>query len=141
MALQLSIFDILDESKPLHIVTPLIRKGLGIPYKGSKRGIALELFNKMLEIKPNAKYFYDLFGGGGAMSAIALQAGLKVHYNELNTQICELMKFLRDNDTLPSEWYKWVGREAFNEYKDEQTAYGGFVASCYSFGNNGKSLL
>lgn len=141
MALQLSIFDILNEPKPLHIVTSSIKKGYGIPYKGSKRGIALQLFNKMLEYKPNAKYFYDLFGGGGAMSAIALQAGLKVHYNELNTQICELIKFLRDTDKIPAKWYKWVDRDTFNRYKNEPTAYGGFVSSCYSFGNNGRNYL
>lgn len=141
MALQLSIYDIINEPKPLHLVTPTIVKGYGIPYKGSKRGIALQLFNKMLEYKPNAKYFYDLFGGGGAMTAIALQAGLKVHYNELITQMCELMRFLRDNKELPQEWYKWVNRDTFNKYKDEPTAYGGFIACCYSFGNNGRGYL
>lgn len=141
MALQLSIFDILNEPKPLHLVTPAIKKGYGIPYKGSKRGIALQLFNKMLEYKPNAKYFYDLFGGGGAMSAVALQAGLKVYYNELNTQICELIKFLRDTDKIPDEWYKWVDRDTFNRYKNEPTAYSGFISCCYSFGNNGRNYL
>jgi hypothetical protein len=31
----------------------------GIPYKGSKRKHARKLLDKMLEMKPNAKYFYD----------------------------------------------------------------------------------
>lgn len=35
---------------------------LRIPYMGSKRKIAEELFQKMLEIKPKTKYFFDLFG-------------------------------------------------------------------------------
>ena len=38
---------------------------LGLPYMGSKRKYADQLINKMLEQKPNCKYFYDLFGGGG----------------------------------------------------------------------------
>ena len=33
---------------------------LRIPYKGSKIDIASELIDKMLEIKPNAKYFIDI---------------------------------------------------------------------------------
>jgi site-specific DNA-adenine methylase len=54
---------------------------LGIPYMGSKRKHANALICKMLEIKPNAKYFYDLFGGGGAMSFAALKKGMMVFYN------------------------------------------------------------
>ena len=51
-------------------------KPLRIPYMGSKNKIAEQLMRKMLEIKPNAKYFVDLFGGGGSMSFAALQLGL-----------------------------------------------------------------
>ena len=36
-------------------------QNLRIPYMGSKNKIALRLLKKMLEIKPNAKYFFDLF--------------------------------------------------------------------------------
>lgn len=36
---------------------------LRIPYMGSKRKIAKELMQKMIEIKPNAKYLYDIFAG------------------------------------------------------------------------------
>ena len=36
---------------------------LRIPYMGSKRKIAKELMQKMIEIKPKAKYFYDIFAG------------------------------------------------------------------------------
>ena len=39
---------------------------LRIPYMGSKNSIAIMLFKRMLDLKPNAKYFVDLFGGGGA---------------------------------------------------------------------------
>jgi site-specific DNA-adenine methylase len=46
---------------------------LGIPYMGSKRKIAKPLIDYMLNSNPNAKYFYDLFGGGGDMSFEALQ--------------------------------------------------------------------
>lgn len=37
---------------------------------------------------PTATNFYDLFGGGGAISSYALKLkGWQVHYNELNTAV------------------------------------------------------
>lgn len=50
-------------------------RGYGIPYMGNKQAIAEDLIKVMLRYKPHAKYFYDLFGGGGAMSFAALQMG------------------------------------------------------------------
>lgn len=35
---------------------------LRIPYQGSKNKIAYQLIEKMLDLKPNTKYFFDLFG-------------------------------------------------------------------------------
>lgn len=115
-------------------------RGYGIPYTGNKQLIAENLIKVMLKYVPNAKCFYDLFGGGGAMSFCAMQYGLKVHYNELNTQICELLKFLQNNK-IPEEWYKFVTCEEFHKHKNDMTAYGGFVSQVYSFGNNGKNYL
>ena len=43
----------------------------GIPYQGSKRSIAHKLLEQMLERVPRARYFVDLFGGGGEMSAFS----------------------------------------------------------------------
>lgn len=65
-----------------------------VPYMGSKNKIALQLFEKMLEIKPKAKYFYDLFGGGGSMSFTALQLGLNVVYNEKQTNLVNFIKYI-----------------------------------------------
>ena len=65
---------------------------LGMPYMGSKRKIAHVLMKYIINQNPYAKYFYDLFGGGGAMSFMALQYPQfgKVVYNEFNTGACEL---------------------------------------------------
>lgn len=41
---------------------------LGMPYMGSKRKIAKVIIDHILIQNPNCKYFYDLFGGGGAIS-------------------------------------------------------------------------
>ena len=41
----------------------MIIKKLGIRYMGSKRNIANDLVNYILEHNPNTEYVYDLFGG------------------------------------------------------------------------------
>ena len=76
---------------------------LRIPYMGSKHSISKKLFEKMIQIKPNAKYFYDLFGGGASMSFYALQLGLKVHYNEKHKGMVDFVKYIH-NPTLKSKY-------------------------------------
>ena len=39
-------------------------KQIGLPYVGSKRLISEKLANKMIEYKPRAKVFLDVFAGG-----------------------------------------------------------------------------
>lgn len=118
---------------------------LRIPYMGSKRKIAKQLFQKMLEIKPKAKYFFDLFGGGGAMSFFALQIGLKVHYNEKQKGMVDLLNYILERakngekgqyGLFPDDFYKFITREEFAVLKDEDSTKGQFARICYSFGNN-----
>jgi len=76
-----------------------MNKKLGIPYMGSKRRIAGKIVDKILLDNPNAKYVYDLFGGGGAISFEFLQRPQieKVFYNELNTGVVSLLKDIKEN--------------------------------------------
>lgn len=115
---------------------------LGIPYMGSKRKIAKPLIDYMLNSNPNAKYFYDLFGGGGAMSFEALQRKRfkKVFYNEFNEAIVNLLIKIK-TDGVTSEFYEWIDRETFNKYKDENCWKSGLVKTCWSFGNNQNGYL
>jgi site-specific DNA-adenine methylase len=122
---------------------------LGIPYMGSKRKYADALITRMLELQPNARYFYDLFGGGGAMSFAAMQKGMTVHYNEKQTDMVDFMRFIFERMALPrsqyglfpDEFYQFVTREQFIKLKHESGVYAQFVRICYSFGNNQKSYL
>lgn len=115
---------------------------LGVPYMGSKRKIAKPLIDYMLNSNPNAKYFYDLFGGGGAMSFEALQRKRfkKVFYNEFNEAIVNLLIKIK-TDGVTSEFYEWIDRETFNKYKDGNCWKSGLVKTCWSFGNNQISYL
>jgi site-specific DNA-adenine methylase len=115
---------------------------LRIPYMGSKNKIAEILLLKMLEIKPNAKYFYDLFGGGASLSLTALQYGLKTYYNEKQKGMVDLLKYLT-NPTLagkyglfPDDFYSFITREEFFELIKQDTLKSQLARICYSFGNN-----
>ena len=111
-----------------------------IPYMGSKQQIAADLLGVMLQKKPKARYFYDLFGGGGAMSLCALDNGLKVHYNEIKTDLRELLEHALTKG-LGEEFYQWISREDFKKYKEQKGYFGEFVRCVWSFGNSGGAYM
>jgi len=114
----------------------------GIPYMGSKRALAKKIVDYIIDNNPNAKYIYDLFGGGGAISFECLKRNQfeKVFYNELNTGVVELLKKVRTDGITP-EFYKWVSREEFNANKNKNDWWGGYLKCCWSFGNNQKGYM
>lgn len=114
----------------------------GIPYMGSKRKLAPKILDYICEQHPNAKYFYDLFGGGGAISFEALQRPQfeRVIYNELNTGVVELLKKIK-SDGVTDDFFNWVSREQFEAHKNDNDWFGGLVKTCWSFGNNQKDYL
>jgi len=120
----------------------MIKSKLGIPYMGSKRSLAKPILDFIIEQNPNAKYFYDLFGGGGSMSFEALQRKQfkEVYYNELNTSIVSLLNKIKE-DGVTDEFYEWVSREDFKEYKNDSDWKSGLIQTCWSFGSNQKGYL
>ncbi len=96
----------------------------------------------MLELEPKTKYVYDLFGGGRAISFEFLQRPQieKVFYNELNTGVVELLKDIRVNG-ITDKYYKWVDRGTFQKHKGDNNWFGGFLKTCWSFGNNQRDYL
>jgi site-specific DNA-adenine methylase len=112
---------------------------LGIPYMGSKRKLASAILKAITSRHKGITDFYDLFGGGGAVSFTAIKNyRFNVHYNELNSHIYELVKYLKTNRTLEPKFYEWVTREEFFKQINRTDAdwYSGFVMTCWSFGNN-----
>lgn len=103
----------------------------GIPYVGSKNKIAEKIIDKL----PPAKHFYDLFGGGGAMTHCALLSGKYqyIHYNEFNPLVFKAFK-MAINGEFEGE-NRWISREDFEKLKDTDP----YVAICFSFGNNLKN--
>lgn len=104
---------------------------------GSKRKLAPDLILHMANANPSANHFYDLFGGGGAMSFAALQSGFfdSVHYNELNTAVVALLEKIR-TDGVTDDFYQWIDRERFFELIKRNDWQAGLARTCWSFGNN-----
>lgn len=100
----------------------------GMPYQGSKNKLAKEIIEQM----PPAEHFYDLFGGGGAISHCAILSGKYkyVHYNEINPLIVKGFE-MAINGEFNNE-NRWISREEFYQLKDTDP----YVAICFSFGNN-----
>lgn len=98
---------------------------------GSKNRIAEWIINNL----PPAEHFYDLFGGGGAITHCALLSGKYkyVHYNELNPLIAKAFKMAVDGEFKNEN--RWISREDFFKLKDTDP----YVALCFSFGNDCKT--
>jgi adenine-specific DNA methylase len=116
---------------------------LGIGYMGSKRKFAGDIINFIKSRHPDITDFYDLFGGGGAISFTALTKRYNTHYNELNSHIFELVKYLQTHKKLEPKFYEWVTREEFFKQcaRTDADFYSGFVMSCWSFGNKQSSYI
>ena len=112
-------------------------KHLGLPYLGSKRRLASEIVDIMLSRHLNARYLYDLFGGGGAISLEAIQRPQfdKVIYNDKNTGIVEVLKDILYNG-ISRKYYQWVDRKTFEEHKYDNDWFGGLLQVVWSFNNN-----
>ena len=89
----------------------------GIVYKGAKRKLAFELLSKMYEYAPNARNFYDLFGGGGSMSIIANHNNYNTHYNEIDKNVFCFIEYIAHIKELPKEILEFVSKAEFRENK------------------------
>ena len=121
----------LDEKK--------IRKGrpIGLPYQGSKKKISKKIVEIIKQNFGTDKPIYDIFGGGGAITAECLLNGLEVHYNDLDETVTSMFRKVVSEDR---EYLKTliVSRNEFFEIlnKDKKTLDDNLKLSVNSFGDN-----
>ena len=126
----------LDEKK--------IRKGrpVGLPYQGSKKKIAKKIVEIIKQNFGVDKVVYDVFGGGGAITAECLINGLDVKYNDHCGFITAAFQKVISSDR---EWLKTliISREEFLKIraKQEKTLDDELKLLVNSFGNNRQSYL
>ena len=126
----------LDEKK--------IRKGraIGLPYQGSKKKISKKIIEIIKQNFGTDKPIYDIFGGGGAITAECILNGLEVNYNDLDKDITNAFERVISQDR---DWIKSliVSRTEFFEIKDKEnkTTDDFLKLLVNSFGNDKKSYL
>ena len=126
----------LDEKK--------IRKGrpIGLPYQGSKKKISKKIVEIIKQNFGTDTPIYDIFGGGGAITAECILNGLEVYYNDLDKDITNAFERVVSQDR---EWIKTliVSRTEFFEIKDKEnkTTDDFLKLLVNSFGNDKRSYL
>ena len=126
----------LDEKK--------IRKGnpIGLPYQGSKKRISKKIVEIIKQNFGTDKPIYDIFGGGGAITAECILNGLEVHYNDLDKDITNAFERVISQDR---EWIKTliVSRTEFTEIKakENKTTDDFLKLLVNSFGNSMKAFM
>ena len=126
----------LDEKK--------IRKGkpLGLPYQGSKKKVSKKIVEIIKQNFGTEKPVYDVFGGGGAITAECLLNGLEVHYNDLDRTITDMFQRVLATDR---EFLKTliVSRDEFFRIRDKEdkTVDDELKLLVNSFGNDRKTYL
>ena len=126
----------LDEKK--------IRKGkpIGLPYQGSKKKISKKIIEIIKQNFGTTKPIYDIFGGGGAITAECILNGLEVHYNDLDKDITNAFERVVSQDR---EWIKKliISRDEFLEIKDKEnkTTDDFLKLLINSFGNKKRDYL
>ena len=126
----------LDEKK--------IRKGrpLGLPYQGSKKKISKKIVEIIKQNFGTEKPIYDIFGGGGAITAECMLNGLEVHYNDLDETVTSMFQKVvsEGRDYLKT---LIVSREEFFKIreKENKTVDDELKLLINSFGNDRKNYL
>lgn len=126
----------LDEKK--------IRKGkpVGLPYQGSKKKISKKIVEIIKQNFGTNKPVYDIFGGGGAITAECILNGIEVHYNDLDETITGMFQKVLSED---SDYLKTliISRDNFFKIRDKEnkTIDDELKLLINSFGNGRKTYL
>ncbi len=126
----------LDEKK--------IRKGkpIGLPYQGSKKKISKKIVEIIKQNFRTDRPIYDIFGGGGAITAECILNGLEVYYNDLDKDITNAFERVISQDR---EWIKTliISREEFTviKAKENKTTDDFLKLLLNSFGNSTKAYM
>lgn len=121
-----------------------VRKGkpLGLPYVGSKKKISKKIVQIIKDNFGTDKPIYDIFGGGGAITAECLLQGLDVNYNDINKNVTDMFTKVIESDR---DYLKTliISREEFYEIKEKEikNVTDNLKLLINSFGNNSRTYL
>ncbi len=112
--------------------TTLKTNCFGLPYMGSKNGIA----RKIVAVLPRATHFYDLFCGGCAITHVAMlsEKWQQYHINDISMMPQLFVDAVNGKYANES---RWISREDFMRLKDTDP----YVACVWSFGNDCQTYM
>ena len=117
-------------------------KPIGLPYQGSKKKISKKIVEIIKQNFGTDKPIYDIFGGGGAITAECILNGLEVYYNDLDKTITDMFIKVISSDR---EYLKTliVSRAEFIEIKtkENKSVDDELKLLVNSFGNNRQGYL
>lgn len=128
----------------LELNEKLIRKGkpIGLPYVGSKKKISKKIVEIIKQNFGTDKTVYDVFGGGGAITAELMINGIDVVYNDLDKTITDMFErvVIQDRNYLKT---LIVDRQTFFRIKNNpyKTVSDNLKLLVNSFGNDRKKYL
>lgn len=107
----------------------------GLPYKGSKNGIA----EWIIDYLPAAETFCDLFFGGGAVTHRAILSGKwkKFIANDIDGALPKFFLECAYGLHTTDKHAEWISRDDFDRLKSTDT----YISLVWSFGNNRKDYL
>lgn len=113
------------------------------PYKGNKFGIVEDIYATICQLNiPKPTVIKEPFCGGGSCSYFFARKGFKVESSDLDSSLIELHNFLKDNLETVKEWGTIPFTKAqFKEMLTDETPFGAYVRSVWSFSNDGRTYL
>ena len=107
-------------------------KNFGLPYMGSKSGIAEWVISKL----PSADVFVEPFAGGCAVTHAAILSGKykKIIFNDITDSTQVFLDAIRGKFRNEN---RWISREDFKRLKDTDD----YVRICFSFGNDQRTYV
>lgn len=108
---------------------------VGLPYRGSKRQHAKKICDFILLENPNLEHFYDLFGGGGAVSLEMSKRGINVYYSEIHKPIFDIFDKIKRDGITYDDFKIYPSRERF--FNDATP----IEKLCFSFGSDFRSYI
>ena len=115
---------------------------MGFLIKVAKKKISKKIIEIIKQNFGTDKPIYDIFGGGGAITAECMLNGLEVYYNDLDKDITDMFQRVVSQDR---EWIKTliVSRDEFLKIKGktEKTVDDNLKLLINSFGNNKRNYL
>jgi len=113
------------------------------PYKGCKQAITEQLYATIRQLnmlRPTA--IKCPFCGGGAFEYFLARKGFKVVASDLDESLIALHNTCKTRPDLIEAWgQESFTKEQFKALLNDNTAYGAYVRSIWSFGNDGRTYL